>query len=47
MEAGVAPKCVECGAEADELATGWRAYPAGDLDEDDATGDPDVLPALH
>ena len=26
---------MECGAEADELATGWRAYRAGDLDEDD------------
>jgi DNA-directed RNA polymerase subunit RPC12/RpoP len=29
-------RCVECGAEADELAAGWRAYRAGDLDEDDA-----------
>jgi hypothetical protein len=25
--------CVECGAESDELATGWRAYVLGELDE--------------
>jgi hypothetical protein len=35
MRAGLALRCVECGAEADELAAGWRAYRAGDLDEDD------------
>jgi DNA-directed RNA polymerase subunit RPC12/RpoP len=32
---GTVLRCVDCGAEADELATGWRAYRAGDLDEDE------------
>jgi hypothetical protein len=27
-------RCVECGAESKELAAGWRAYLAGELDED-------------
>jgi hypothetical protein len=35
METSVALRCVECGAEADEIANGWRAYRAGDLEEDD------------
>jgi hypothetical protein len=35
MGASVALRCVECADEADELATGWRAYRAGDLDDDD------------
>ena len=28
-------RCADCGAESDELATGWRAYRAGDLDEEE------------
>jgi hypothetical protein len=28
-------RCAECGAGSDELATGWRAYLAGELDEDE------------
>jgi hypothetical protein len=28
--------CAECGAEGDELATGWRACLAGDEDEREA-----------
>jgi len=29
-------QCVECGAESDELATGWRAYYlAGEPDDDE------------
>jgi DNA-directed RNA polymerase subunit RPC12/RpoP len=31
-------RCVECGAESDKLATGWRAYLAGELDEDEQEG---------
>jgi hypothetical protein len=33
--AGTVLQCVECGAESVELATGWRAYLARDLDEDE------------
>lgn len=29
-------RCAECGAESDELATGWRACLAGDEDEREA-----------
>jgi hypothetical protein len=28
-------RCIECGAESDDLASGWRAYLAGDLDEEE------------
>ena len=28
-------RCVECGAEPDEQAVGWRAYHAEDPEEDD------------
>ena len=34
-EAGSVIRCVECGAESEELAAGWRAYLAGDLNEDE------------
>jgi hypothetical protein len=34
-------QCVECGAESDGLASGWRAYLAEDLDEDE--GEEDVV----
>jgi hypothetical protein len=34
-QAGTLLKCVECGAETDRLASGWRAYVADDLDEDE------------
>jgi ribosomal protein L44E len=29
---GVLLRCVECGAESDEFARGWRAYRLDDLD---------------
>jgi DNA-directed RNA polymerase subunit RPC12/RpoP len=32
-------RCVECGAESDKLATGWRAYLAGKRDEDEQEGE--------
>ena len=28
-------RCVECGAESNELAAGWRAYLTDELDEDE------------
>jgi hypothetical protein len=28
-------RCAECGAESDELAAGWRAYLAGDFDDEE------------
>ena len=28
-------RCTECGTESDELAAGWRAYLAGDFDEEE------------
>ena len=36
--AGTLLWCAECGAESDELAIGWRAYLAGELDEDEREG---------
>jgi hypothetical protein len=30
---GALLRCAECGAESDQLATGWRAYLAGELEE--------------
>jgi hypothetical protein len=33
---GVLLRCVACGAESDRLATDWRAYLAGELDEDES-----------
>jgi DNA-directed RNA polymerase subunit RPC12/RpoP len=32
-------RCVECGAESNKLATGWRAYLAGELDENEQEGE--------
>jgi hypothetical protein len=34
-EAGSVIRCAEWGAESEELAAGWRAYLAGDFDEDE------------
>lgn len=34
-EAGSVIRCVECGAESEELAAGWRGYLAGDFNEDE------------
>jgi DNA-directed RNA polymerase subunit RPC12/RpoP len=34
-EAGSVSRCAECGAESEELASGWRAYLAADFDEDE------------
>jgi hypothetical protein len=34
-QAGTLLKCVECGAESDQLASGWQAYAANKLDEDE------------
>jgi hypothetical protein len=34
-QAGSVIACAECGAESHELAAGWRAYRAGDYDEDE------------
>jgi hypothetical protein len=28
-------RCAECGTESDELAAGWRAYLAGDFDDEE------------
>jgi hypothetical protein len=33
--AGTLLRCKECGAQSDHLATGWRAYLAGQLDDED------------
>jgi DNA-directed RNA polymerase subunit RPC12/RpoP len=32
-------RCAECGAESDKLATGWRAYLAGELGQDEQAGE--------
>jgi hypothetical protein len=32
---GAPLRCVECGAESDQLAAGWRVHLAGALDEDE------------
>jgi hypothetical protein len=34
-EAGSVIRCVERGAESEELVAGWRAYLAGDFNEDE------------
>jgi hypothetical protein len=31
-QTGTLLRCVECGAESDQLATGWRAYLGGELE---------------
>jgi hypothetical protein len=28
-------RCAECGAGSDDLATGWRAFPAGELGDEE------------
>lgn len=33
-QAGTLLNCVECGAESDQLASGWQAYVANKLDEE-------------
>jgi hypothetical protein len=43
-------RCVACGADSDKLASGWRAYLAGEFDEDEQEGEvlmfcPDALAA--
>jgi hypothetical protein len=38
-EQGALLRCAECGAESDQLATGWRAYLAGELEEDGREAD--------
>jgi hypothetical protein len=32
---GTVIRCVECGAESDQFETGWRAYIAGELDDEE------------
>jgi hypothetical protein len=33
-QTGTLLRCVECGAESDQLGAGWRAYLAVEFDED-------------
>lgn len=38
-QAGTDLRCVECGAESDQLAQGWRAYLAPDEEEEPPEGE--------